>query len=686
MKQTIEPLPPGVAEGLASPRAHPDDASAAAGVRWIQTHLSHVFLSGTRVYKLHKAVSLGFVDFGTRAARNADCVRELLLNRRLAPDVYLGVAPVERTPGGVRVGKITAEPDPAIFAADSRELVLVMRRLPEGRDALSLLERGALRAHHVDAVAHVLARFHARHRLGVPSPWSPEGWRERIHRPVQDNVAATGERVDENRAAWERLGRRARDFAERHATAFEARRLAGRAVDGHGDVHLQHVWFETDHAAPILIDCLEFRDDLRQIDAAAEVAFLAMDLAYRRRARLAARFLRTYAAEADDFDLYRVVDYYLSYRAAVRAKVAALASVDTDIAPEQRAAAARSAARHLSFAARALRPRPMGALALVAGVVGTGKSTLATALADATQGVVIASDRVRKHLAGLAADDRSGAVAGLYGEASKHAVYAAMLERAAAVIDGGRVAILDATYASRAHRDAVAAFARSHGLGVTIVETTCDAATARARLARRAASGRGASDAGPERYERSVLDFDPIEAGEGIRVHRIATHEPRWRSHVDEIAREIRARSQRITHDRKETDRMAAKKSSRKSSTKSLGSQRLSPAEKAAYADIKQGIKHVEKSIGEVQKGLRKAEKAIEADARMRIRQLRKEGKTQLVALKSKRKEAARLIKNLSAAAEGSWSDIQRSAEQILADATATANGIADRIRAALQR
>lgn len=533
----LEPLPAGVAEGLADPRAYPDDPSAADGVRWIQTHLSHVFLTGTHVYKLRKAASFGFVDFATRTARNADCVRELLLNRRLAPDVYLGVAPVESTADGVRVGKSAVDPDPETFTADPRELVLVMRRLPDGRDALSLLERGALRASHLEAVAHTLARFHARHRLGVPSPWSSEEWREHVHRPVQDNVSVTTGRVDENRAAWQRLGRRAREFAERHAAAFEARRLAGRAVDGHGDVHLQHVWFETDRAAPILIDCLEFRDDLRQIDAAAEVAFLAMDLSYRRRTRLAARFLRTYAAEADDFDLYRVVDYFVSYRAAVRAKVAALASVDAEIAAEQRAGAAKSAARHLAFAVRALAPRGRGAIALVSGVVGTGKSTAATALADATNGVVIASDRVRKHLAGLAAEDRGGA--GLYTDASKDEVYAALLERAAAVLDGGRVAILDATYASRRHRDAVVAFAASRGLDVTIVETLCDPATARARLARRAARGRDASDAGPERYDRSVSEFEPIASGERVTVHRIPTHEPRWRSHIGAVAREI---------------------------------------------------------------------------------------------------------------------------------------------------
>jgi hypothetical protein len=112
----------------------------------------------------------------------------------------------------------------------------------------------------------------------------------------------------------------------------------------------------------------------------------------------------------------------------------------------------------------------------------------------------------------------------------------------------------------------------------------------------------------------------------------------------------------------------------------------MSPAEKAAYGDIKLGIKHVEKSIGEVQKALRRAERAIESDARARIRELRKEAKAQLASLKAKRGEASRLLRNLSAAAEGSWQDAKQSADQVLADARATASGIADRIRAALQR
>jgi hypothetical protein len=112
----------------------------------------------------------------------------------------------------------------------------------------------------------------------------------------------------------------------------------------------------------------------------------------------------------------------------------------------------------------------------------------------------------------------------------------------------------------------------------------------------------------------------------------------------------------------------------------------MSPAEKAAYGDIKQGIRHVEKSIGEVRKGLRKAERAIQADARLRVRELRKEAKAQLASIEAKRRDAARLMKNLSAAAGGAWQDVKQSADQVLADARATASSIADRLRAALQR
>jgi aminoglycoside phosphotransferase family enzyme/predicted kinase len=538
----VEPLPDRLTDALARPGAYPGDPSAAAGVRWVQTHLSHVFLTGTRVYKLRKAVDLGFLDFSSRTERNADCAREVLLNRRLAPDVYLGIAPVVPGRDGFRVGELVPEVGVAALAREPGEHVVVMRRLPDGCDALSLLEAGRLRAAHVDAVARVLARFHAAHGLGTPSPFPATVWRERIEHPVRENLEllapAAGRLVP--RATWARTRRNAAAFAELHAADFEARRLAGRAVDGHGDVHLQHVWFEPGREEPLLVDCLEFRDDLRQIDAAADVAFLAMDLAYRHRPRLAGRFLRVYAAASDDYELYRVVDYFVSYRAAVRAKVAALAADDPGIAPAQRQAAAGSARRHLALAARALAPRRHGALVLMAGLVGTGKSSAAEVLADAVDGVVIASDRVRKRRAGLPATDRSGAAAGLYRPEATDAVYAALLERAAPVAAAGRVAILDATYSRARHREQALAWALERRLPVALVETLCARETALARLARRAARNSSASDAGPTLYDWSASRFEPVRPAPGLRRHRVATDAEGWRRRLRAIGRELR--------------------------------------------------------------------------------------------------------------------------------------------------
>lgn len=128
-----------------------------------------------------------------------------------------------------------------------------------------------------------------------------------------------------------------------------------------------------------------------------------------------------------------------------------------------------------------------------------------------------------------------------------------------------------------------------------------------------------------------------------------------------------------------------AARSSKGPSRKSRRGPTLTPPMKAAYGDIKQGVRHVEKSIAEVQKGLRKAEKAIEAQARKRIRELRKEAKGQLASLKAKRREATHLGKNLRAAADESWQDVKQSADRVLADARALASAIADRIRTALQ-
>lgn len=529
-------VPESVYARLVEVEAYPTDPSAKTPVEWVQTHISHVFLTGDRVYKFRKAVDLGFVRFSTRAERNEDCLREVALNRRLAPDVYLGVAPLH---GGVDTAWIGPPAEIlAATAADSPagcapEHCVVMRRLAAGRDALSLLEAGRLGPEHLDRLAVRIARFHEEHRLGLPVPLSSDEWFARCTRPALENFDVLGEASDGVVAGEDRDAARQRLEAmiETHAPRFERRRRMGRAVDGHGDLHLQHVWFEQDDSDPLVIDCLEFNAGLRQIDAASEVAFTAMDLVYRNRPDLGERFLRRYARESDDFDLYSVVDYFISYRAAVRSKVAALAASDAQIDPTQREGAVGSAVRHLRLASEFLETRRPGSLVLIGGTVGTGKSTVAEALADRIDGVVVSSDRVRMH--------RRAVDSGRYSRSQRESVYRSMLERARPPLESGRTVLLDATFEKRAWRSWARDLARELGSPIHFVEVRADRARTLERLERRARAGDDPSEAGPERLDPSLQSFEPFDPeseGSGLVLR---TDVEDWREQLAEVGKTL---------------------------------------------------------------------------------------------------------------------------------------------------
>lgn len=519
---------------LSSPAAYPGDVGAASGIRRIDTHISHVFLTAERVYKLRRPVRLSFLDFSNAGERLADCLREVALNRRLAPDVYLGIAPVLATPGGgVRIGPVGQAPS---TLPDVLEHCVVMRRLEAGRDLRSMLERGEATGAHVDRVATVLARFHSAQAVGDAAAAGGD-WLARTTGPARANFDTLAE-VPAALAPPDEVAearRLAIAFVDARRAEFDRRLLAGRVVDGHGDLHAEHVWFEHDDSPPLMIDCLEFRDDFRRIDAASDAAFLAMDLAYRGRPDLGARFLRRYAAAAGDYHLFAVVDYFLSYRALVRAKVAALVAGDASLSDEQREHGARSVRRHLDLGLDFLKERGPGRVVLTCGMIGTGKTTVAEALADLTGGVVISSDRVRRDAAAGRGEVPYGQ--GRYSDASRTAVYERLLAEARHVVLSGRTAILDATWSRCAWRDAAAAWARSQSRDAVLVEVVAPRDDVIARLASRAAEGNDASEAGPGLYDAIRAEFEAPDEWPADRRARIDTSLPDWREQLESAAR-----------------------------------------------------------------------------------------------------------------------------------------------------
>jgi hypothetical protein len=494
-------------DDLLRPEAYPDPRPTR--VELVTTHISWVFLTDHDVWKLKRPVDYGFVDYTTLERRRFFCEEEIRLNRRLAPDVYVGVAPVRLGSRGHTLAGDGAVVDYAVH----------MRRLPDGASADALLRAGALTHDHLWLVAERLGHFFAA-APAMPAYGAVDLLQANtarnfdLARPFVRNLLSAG--AFEAVRAWQ-LG-----FLERHADRFQRRVDQGRIRDGHGDLRLEHVYFEV--GIPLVIDCVEFSDRLRACDVASDAAFLAMELDARGRSDLAGSFLGRVALEANDYDLYDVVDFYLSYRAWVRALVAALLMADPSTPPQKAARKAGEARGLFALADRYARaPVPPGPVVAIGGLIATGKTILAEALARALGLPVVGSDRTRKWLAGLAPTEQ--AAASVYTAAFSQRTFDEVFRRAAVVLQSGRGVVLDATFRHRALRRRAEELAERHRRPFLFVETTCDEATLRERLRRRAA-GPSVSDATESLLTRLQEEFEPVTELDSARHLRLRSTDP----------------------------------------------------------------------------------------------------------------------------------------------------------------
>ena len=429
----------------------------------IETHISWVLLRGDDVFKIKKPVSLGFLDFGSLDLRRRACDAETQLNERLAPGVYHGRVPITvDADGHHQLGGDGTIVDWAVH----------MSRMAEADRADVRLAEGRLDAAAVKHIARRLAAFHAAARYD--SETTHYGSIEVISGNVKENFDQTRDRlhryIDPRQAseieAWQ-IG-----FLSARADLFQARRSAGHVRDGHGDLRLEHVYLDA-HDEVIVLDCIEFSPRFRFADVCADIAFLAMDLTWHDRSDLAEVFLAEYARETDDYELYRLVDFYESYRAFVRGKIASITAEDASFSHPVRERAAGEARKYFLLAQaserRALVPPRIVAFG---GLIATGKSTLARNLGDQLAAPVLEADRTRKFLLGVAPTDpvHVPTWSGAYSEEQTQRTYDELLRRADAVLSSGRTVLLDASFRSRAARQAASELARRHGVSFLFVE------------------------------------------------------------------------------------------------------------------------------------------------------------------------------------------------------------------------
>ncbi len=392
--------------------------------RVVETHTATLFFTDGLVYKRKKALDLGFLDFRTVAARRRACEEEVRLNRRLAADVYLGVAEVRDVDGS------------------SCDHLVVMRELPRERSLAELVLAGADLLPGLRDVARHLAALHR----DSPAPAGLEEVGTADGQRGLWDVGLDALRPFENLVPGD-LRERTRALAHRWLegrAGLLGRRVAdGRVVEGHGDLQAADVFLLED--GPRLLDCLEFDVRLRVGDGLADAAFLAMDLEHLGRRDLATAFLDAYCDAAREDAPSSLASLYLAYRAHVRAKVACIRARQEPEgeAPAQARALAELALRHLE--------RGEIRLVLVGGLPGSGKTTIASALADRAGWTRLSSDLVRKGRAGLAPD--RPAPAELYTPGRTEDTYAALLEEAGRHLREGTSVVLDASFADARHRE-----------------------------------------------------------------------------------------------------------------------------------------------------------------------------------------------------------------------------------------
>jgi uncharacterized protein len=518
---TVVRRAPPAGEALAAALARPEAYGAAGPVELRETHISWVFLVDDRAYKLKKPVVLPFVDYGTPARRRAMCDEEVRLNRRLAPDVYLGTNAVVATAEGVALA--------SAGATDAIDHVVEMRRFDEARTLAAHVSHGGEYYPALVAVGRRLATFHAEAEV-------PEDTRATaaLHAALAENADTLLAHAPDLEFARQvaALARFTEAFFAARRSELEARAAAGRVRDGHGDLRAEHVLLE--HGVEI-VDCLEFDPALRTVDVGCDLAFLLMDLEALGSPAAARAVLDSYRAAGGDPGDDALLAFFCVYRALVRAKVALVrAGQSADPARLIDYARARLVVAE-RFAWRARQP----GLVVFAGLSATGKTRLATALAARSGLRHLNSDPVRKRLLGLAPAARAGAAA--YGKSFNRRTYAELGRLAREELERRGGVLVDATFRHAADRAAFAAELGGPPDAALLVECRAPARVRLERARRRSGEAGAVSDADAEVVRMQNEDAGLLDELPPARHVMVRTDRPPA-DVLDELAALIDAR------------------------------------------------------------------------------------------------------------------------------------------------
>ncbi|PYI96416.1 MAG: phosphotransferase [Verrucomicrobia bacterium] len=479
---------------LESPGSHPHRP---AEVRLMQTHISWVFIAPPFVFKVKKPVNFGFLDFCTLEKRRHFCQREVDLNRRLCPEVYLAVVPIYKSGSGF---SFRAEGEIAEYSVK-------MRELPHGWFLSELLAKGLVGEKEID---RVISRLHRFYQSETPSAEVEQwGTPEKLKISTDENFVQVEPFIGRTISplAFETVRHFTNQFYAANEKLFCERIEQHRILDCHGDLHLDHVHLSPE--ATTIFDCIEFNDRFRFLDIANDLAFLAMDFDFEGRSDLGNLLLRNAAREFHDAGMLKVTNFYKCYRAFVRGKVESIQAMEKETTNPQEHE--KQAARYFRLALRYAVTGSEPLLLVVMGRIGTGKTTVAKQLASELDWPVFSSDEIRKTFAGIPLTRRSPPELRnkIYSVEMTQRTYRKLLEDGFAALDTSNGFVLDATFSTRAIRKFLRDECKKAKVLFQIVELDADRGEIKKRLRARDEKAEETSDARLEDFEKLNAAYQP---------------------------------------------------------------------------------------------------------------------------------------------------------------------------------
>lgn len=498
-------------------------AESPSGVQEIETHASVLFVTDRFVYKVKKNVDFGFLNFSSLDKRKYFLERELTLNKRLCPDIYISVIPIWKSQNRFSMES----------GSEIAEYALVMKRMQEGGFIKTLLRENKIEQIHINQIADKLEDFYKNAK--TDSEISQNGEIIKLRYATDENFKQTEPYIGKafSRQAHVLLNKYTEDFYEKHSDLFHRRVSEGWIRDCHGDLHLEHMHYHDGNWC--IYDCIEFNNNFRWIDVLSDISFFMMDLDFNQRPDLSEHFKKRFKHFCRTEEENSLLNFYRVYRAVVRAKVACLTAKHTGEDDQNY----EIASKYFQLAMRYVLTETNPTVFVFMGMIASGKSNLAARFASETGITFISCDSVRKKSAGISETERTeeSKRKEIYTSEFTDKTYGKVLDFAKKTIVANKSVILDCTFSKKKYRDAIRKEFSEKGVKFSFIEAVVSEDTIRMRLLQRAEKKDVLSDARLEDYETIKSGYESPGSDESdiIRIDSSGSKDDTFQKTADAI-------------------------------------------------------------------------------------------------------------------------------------------------------